>query len=137
MEIGHILDKRFKMKYFIYRNLHTKTFSARYNGLVIDHPEIFIARNVSFKVNEGGRIRVVKERRKNVHAFVVAEKYNRLSLNNKAAKYLRANVTKMIEVTYNPYTCKSFVVKETGAEIFEANFVVGLDNRIFISRFRK
>ena len=125
------------MKYFIYRNLHTKTFSARYNGLVIDHPEIFIAKNVCFKVNEGGRTRVVKERRKNVHAFVVAEKYDSLLPNNKTAKYLCANVSKMVEVTYNPYTCKSFIVKETGVEIFEANFVVGLDNKIFVSRIRK
>ena len=58
-------------KYYIYRNLHTKGFSMRYKGKVIQRPFCFRAYNVSFKVNEKGRQRVIKERQKNVHTFIV------------------------------------------------------------------
>jgi len=89
-----------RAKYYIYRNLHTNTFSVRYKGLVIAHPYSFIAENVTFKVNEKGRQRVVKERRKNVHAFIVCDSWKDTSL----FKVMIAN-----KVEYNPYVYTSFM----------------------------
>ena len=67
-------------KYYIYRNLRTGGFSVRHRGLVIDRLNTFVAEDVEFKVNEKGRQQVIKDHQKNVHAFVVADKY-------KAKKY--------------------------------------------------
>ncbi len=92
-------------RYYIYRNLRTKGFSIRYRGIVVDRLFTFSAEGVEFKVNELGRERVLKERQKNVHAFVVADKY-------KAEKYpiLKGNLLdNKSRVTYNPYTAAHFV----------------------------
>jgi len=86
-------------KYYIYRNLHTGGFSVRYKGEVIDRPNVFGADGVTFKVNEGGRQRVIKEKKKNVHAFVVADKYS---------EFCHAPVDGTSLITYNPYVADYF-----------------------------
>ena len=54
----------------IYKNLHNGLFSVMQNGLVVAHIESFLLNNVVFKVNESGRQRVLKEKQKNIHAFI-------------------------------------------------------------------
>lgn len=62
-----LVGKRVK----VYRNLHNGLFSVHDGQHVIAHiPEIHLT-DVKFHVNEGGRQRVIKEKRKNVHAFVI------------------------------------------------------------------
>src|ERR1700756_374728 len=85
-------------KYYIYRNLHKGNFSIRLRGLVMDRGDEFIAENVTFKVNEKGRARVIKEKAKNVHAFCVTDKYYAYS----TLPY------KFREITYNPYVAPYF-----------------------------
>jgi hypothetical protein len=63
------------MKVEIYWNLHRKLYSVRAlegprKGRVIGHAFRVLLDDVEFKVNEGGRLRVLREGRKNVHAFV-------------------------------------------------------------------
>jgi hypothetical protein len=87
-------------KYYIYRNLHTNTFSVRYRGKVIAHPTNFIARNVQFKVNETGRQRVLEERRKKVHAFVVCDSWEEATT---------LTIRKALQVHYNPYFNEAFM----------------------------
>lgn len=59
----------------VYRNLHRRTFSiqgfvsAKRGWRVIGHGDNFLLRDVTFKVSEAGRQRVLREGRKNVHAF--------------------------------------------------------------------
>jgi len=113
-------------KYYIYRNLRTKGFSVRYRGIVIDRPFTFSAENVEFKVNELGRLRVTKERQKNVHAFVVADKYN-------AIKYPAVpieHVDKLLRITYNPYTDKQFICN--GKSINKAKKIICQNGRCFL-----
>jgi hypothetical protein len=113
-------------KYYIYRNLRTKGFSVRYRGLVIDRPFTFSAEGVEFKVNELGRLRVTKERQKNVHAFVVADKYTTM-------KYPVTpidSVDKLARITYNPYTDKQFVCN--GKNINRAKEVIFQNGRCFL-----
>jgi hypothetical protein len=62
-------------KYYIYRNLHTGGFSIKLRGKVVDRSNSFIANDISFKINEIGRQRVIMERQKNVHAYIVADEY--------------------------------------------------------------
>jgi len=54
----------------VYKNLHTGTFSVRQDGRVISHPNVVALRDVKFRVQPAGRAKVLREKRKNVHAYV-------------------------------------------------------------------
>lgn len=113
-------------KYYIYKNLRTGGFSIRYRGKVIDRLYTFSAIGVEFKINELGRQRVIKERQKNVHAFVVADKY--IAKNYPILKGdLLDNKGR---VTYNPYTAAHFVCD--GKRIDKAKKVVFQNGLCFL-----
>ena len=90
------------MKVFVYFNLHRKCFSVKAlegvnKGRVIKHAHFVALENVTFKVSEAGRQRVLKEQRKNVHAGVVGTLVDSL------------DVVGSERVTYNPYKGSTFV----------------------------
>lgn len=58
---------------FVYRNLANGCWSVKVSGLVALHADTVLLRNAEFVVSEAGRQRVLKERRKNVHAGVRGE----------------------------------------------------------------
>lgn len=98
------------MKVFVYFNLHRKCFSIKAlegasKGLVIKHAYFVALNNVTFKVSESGRQRVLKEKRKNVHAGVVGTLVD--SLDSVGSE----------RVTYNPYKGNTFVLCGTGDPI--------------------
>lgn len=105
------------MKVKVYFNLRKKLFSIQHKGLVIAHKDKVMLTNAQFKVNESGRQRVLKEKRKNVHAFVIGE----------WSDYLE-EVIDAQEVTYNPYKYSSFVFKNDLTPIDKAD-KVWLNNR--------
>lgn len=56
---------------YVYRNLHNGLFSVWHQGRVLAHvPEIHL-KDAEFRVRESGRQKVLREKKKNVHAFVV------------------------------------------------------------------
>ena len=64
------------MKVAVYWNLHTHMFSIRAlegpsKGRVIAHASALSLADVTTKVSKAGRERVLRERKKNVHAFVI------------------------------------------------------------------
>jgi len=67
------------MQVRIYRNLHKNGFfsiqakDSRGVWLVVAHAERVWISNASFDVRESGRLRVIREQRKNVHAFISGE----------------------------------------------------------------
>ena len=95
---------------FIYRNLHKKCYSVKSlkTGRVIAHVDSIDLIDVTFKVSQAGRQRVLNERRKNVHAGVVGYVANP-SIKDQS-----------IDVTYNPYKYNSFVTKDNELPIFKA-----------------
>lgn len=93
-----------KAKYYIYWNLHKNCYSVRYRGKVIGHYNALVATNVRFSVSEKGRQRVLAEQRKNVHAFVVADR-----IFPKTDPYMLLDVQHFESVKYNPYKYSSFV----------------------------
>lgn len=109
-----------KAKFYIYRNLRTKGFSVRHLGRVIYRGNSFKATNVTFKVNELGRERVLKEKQKNVHAFVVADTYYTTD----------EDVDKLPVITYNPYTNSQFVCD--GKKINTAQEVFFKDGKCYL-----
>lgn len=106
---------------YIYRNLHLKdTFSVRYRGIVVQRLVNFVARDVQFKVNEKGRLRVIAERHKNVHAFVAARSYEPSDL----------SALGLNRVAYNPYRGPTFTVN--GEPIHKARSVLFTNGQCFI-----
>ena len=87
----------------------------------------FSAEGVTFKVNELGRQRVLKERQKNVHAFVIADKYYK----ERYPVIEIGDVDKYDKISYNPYTDAQFVCN--GKRIESAKKIVFQNGRcIFV-----
>lgn len=96
-------------KVMVYKNLHNGLFSVRQNRLVVAHVHSVILNDVSFKISESGRKRVITEKKKNVHAFIVGfiEAVNSCRITGGKAA-----------ITYNPYKFKSFVYKDGNHEVY-------------------
>jgi hypothetical protein len=91
------------MRVFVYYNLHRKCWSVKSldgpnKGRVVGHVDQCVLQHCTFKVSEAGRQRVLRERRKNVHAGVVGEL---LATDN-------VSIDLPVRVQYNPYLQESF-----------------------------
>jgi hypothetical protein len=91
------------MKVAVYFNLHKKTFSVKAleganKGRVVFHSDNVTLTDAVFKVSEAGRQRVLKEKRKNVHAYVIGQ-----------LQSLDAVQVVGEKITYNPYLYNTFV----------------------------
>jgi hypothetical protein len=98
------------IKVGVYRNLNNglvsiKALEGEHKGKVIAHAEGVLLRDCSFKVGEKGRQRVLKEKRKNVHAYV--EGY--VDSIREEQRYRKFLGTK---ANYNPYHMDSFYIEE-------------------------
>jgi 5-formaminoimidazole-4-carboxamide-1-beta-D-ribofuranosyl 5'-monophosphate synthetase len=119
------------MKVFVYFNLHKKLFSIKAmegenKGKVIGHSPVVLLDDVTFKVSEAGRQRVIRERKKNVHAGVMGH------LNAQGIRLVIATRDLTTKVTYNPYKYQSFVEVETSEPVLTANNALLVNKRIYI-----
>lgn len=93
----------------IYWNLHSYRYSvqAKVDGRwkVVGHVDQFDLTDVEFKVSQAGRERVLREKRKNVHAFV----HGKWSWGT-----LESGI--IARVSYNPYKADTFIRHYMGAE---------------------
>lgn len=106
-------------KVFVYWNFNKKLWSIRSldTGKVIKRlPELCLVDCV-FKVSQSGRNRVLKEKRKNVHAGVIG-----IIVKNKYRP--------KIPISYNPYKYKTFVDRNTLKPIEKAKIVCFKQNGI-------
>lgn len=97
----------------VYRNLQRNCWSIRQGGIVVLHTDYICLKDCEFVVSKAGRERVLKEKRKNVHAFV------------RGYLCLPSQVPRLgcwSEVSYNPYKYDSF-------------FIVGKDHKIQSSMY--
>jgi hypothetical protein len=118
------------MKVKVYFNLHRKLFSVvalegERKGRVIAHKTHLRLANAQFKVSEAGRQRVLREKRKNVHAFVVGELCETFYPVAALAAFPGVVVR---EATYNPYLYSTFVLKDSQEPIYFAG-LVWLENK--------
>lgn len=129
---------------FTYFNLHTHEFSIRRRGLVRAHGDRLIILpgdgrdDVGFKVSEAGRQRVLREKRKNVHAFVVGDAYREAGdgLRGPGSRLIEdwRNVLKGLDeefgspvaVSYNPYKGGTFYRRHPWTPISGAEAVIAL-----------
>ena len=92
------------VKVYVYFNLHKKCFSVKAlegscKGLVVTHTDTVSLKDATFKVSEAGRQRVIKEKRKNVHAGVVGYLEGFIATSTEGYK----------QAYYNPYKTSTFV----------------------------
>lgn len=104
------------MRVFVYFNLHKRVFSVKAlegldKGRVVAHARLVNLADVTFKVSEAGRQRVLREKRKNVHAGIVGE-----WILDHFPKY-----DSEIAVKYDPYQHDSFVSLVTEYPIHKAS----------------
>lgn len=105
---------------WIYRNLHKDCFSIMYKGRVIAYTNEIILKNVKFVVQKAGYEKFKSSGIKNVHAFVRGTITN---LNN---------VTDFKEeIIYNPKINNFFFNFKSKNPIYEANFSLLKNNKIF------
>lgn len=102
----------------VYFNLHKRLWSIKARsgpdrGRIIAHAETVVLDGVELIVSEAGRQRVLREQRKNVHAFargtLTAVGGTTLAC---AARELAGPGLKGL--TYNPYRRDHFIVRRTG-----------------------
>jgi len=121
----------------VYRNLHKNCFSVRQNGRVVeyinDENDIAELHNVTFAVQPAGRAKVLKEKKKNVHAFVRGNLHmtirhdRRSDLDGWDQFYVWAR-----EVKYNPYKMDSFYYVDTEEPVKYADKVLIYYGKVFI-----
>lgn len=114
-------------KFKIYRNLNKKCFSIlRYDSkkrgyrLFAHEREIYLD-SANFKVSQAGRNRVLMERVKNVHAFVLTDSYSTSIPKHRVID----------EIYYNPYSCDSFMMLKTEQPIFHYAGVIFKDGKCY------
>ena len=101
----------------VYWNSHKRLWSIRFNRKVVFHSENVVLSDVRFVVSERGRLRVLRERKKNVHAY--------------AEGILPSHTLACSRrVTYNPYRDETFICD--GRPIADAAFAHFMhDGRVF------
>ena len=86
----------------VYRNLHKDCWSVRQKGIVRFHCRRINLKDCAFVVQPAGHAKVIREKKKNVHAFV------RGYISNDEA-YGSGELFCWDDVYYNPYKADSFV----------------------------
>ncbi len=102
------------MRVFVYWNLHRGMWSVKAlegpdKGRVIARVEQVLLRDAAGKVSQAGRLRVLRERKKNVHAGLVGtwvEGADRASEASATGALIKGIGDR---ITYNPYKYESFV----------------------------
>lgn len=115
----------------VYFNLHKKCLSVRDCGTrrVIQHTDSIMLKHVEFVVSETGRQRVLRERRKNVHAFV-------RGYIDTTAYAGDVDVVCNTQVTYNPYNNSSFMKLADQSPIKSADHVI-INGRVILASGNK
>ena len=112
------------MRVFVYYNLHKHTWSIKalqgpQRGRVIGHSDTVLLQDAIGRVSEAGRQRVLRDKRKNVHAGIVGTLVHR---------EVEGYFPELDEVTYNPYKYTTFVHKDT-EECYTGSQFAYMDNR--------
>jgi hypothetical protein len=95
---------------YVYFNLHKKVWSVRQSGKVVEHTKNIMLKDCRFLVSEAGRKRVLREKKKNVHAGVSGYVVDSIP---------EYKVYSEAKLTYNPYVHKGFVAVNDPYEIVE------------------
>lgn len=95
----------------VYFNLHNKKYSAvamsgSDKGRVLGHFDEVVLDKVSFVVSEAGRQRVIREKKKNVHAYAIGTLWKTYQTLMGQSRIVGS------KLRYNPYKMSQFHVNE-------------------------
>jgi len=110
------LDKPVK----VYRNLRggkDKKYSINQNGLVVGYTNQLMMGDCKCVVRDSGRKKVLKNKRKNVHAYIIGFICPRGNMGTTAADKRGLPA----KITYNPYKDKKFMCKNLTITPYEVN----------------
>lgn len=109
--IGTVIDKDQPVR--VFKNLKHGCYSIMQRGVVRASARVVRLADVEFRVGEKGRQRMIRERRKNVHAFAVGH----------LVDYVHPSDSRDIAAPegrgafYDPYRFESFVDSETQSPV--------------------
>lgn len=107
----------YSQKVSVYRNLNDQCLSVLHKQHVAGHAIAVVLSDVRFRVQEGGRQTVIREKRKNVHAFVDGNLVE-------CSDHPVVIDGEPVQVTYNPYRAGHFCNRATGEPIYSAKLCV-------------
>lgn len=132
------------MRVFAYFNLHKRCFSLKAlsgpeKGRVVAHASKAFITDAELHVSEAGRQRVIRDQSKNVHAGIIGKLVAFQMHSDIPGAGWRAGVEQLVceirdmperdprgwvSVTYNPYRFSSFVERESGEPVLNADAVL-------------
>lgn len=74
---------------YVHRNLNRKCWSVLLRGRLKEHRQEIILQDVEFRVRPGGQRRMLREGRRNVHAFAVGKRERSKDLTRKRSLIVR------------------------------------------------
>ena len=120
---------------YVYRNLHKNCWSVRQGGLIVKHAKDVSLHTARFLVGQTGRKKVLKEKRKNVHAGISGylmgfrESHKDILVPRSPASAFFPNSS---QVTYNPYKHNPFVKTGDRTAVKKARYAsLSIDNGVF------
>lgn len=110
-----------------YFNFHKKKISVqkKNNGVwkVVRHADAIVLEDVTFRVSEAGRNRVLQKKRKNVHAYICGNETG-----------IFHHDKKLTAVNYNPYLFNYFFEKDSEHPVYKASSVLICGKKIIITK---
>ena len=131
------------MRVHVYRNLQKKCWSVKdpSSGKVFNHVNNLHMHNVEFRVQPAGRDRVLKEKRKNVHAYVTGEWQTNFPYHAYVTGLWETHIKCDCgwyndgQVTYNPYKADHFYwVKDEEPVRMVASLTLTDDGKAIVNR---
>ena len=109
------LDGRYRIdedrRVYVYRNLHKGCWSVRQDGLIKLHTDHICLFDCQFRVGQKGREKVLREKRKNVHAGINGY------IDTFEVDKWEGNNLNTARTSYNPYKNETFV-DTAGAPVY-------------------
>jgi hypothetical protein len=98
------------MRVHVYWNIHKKCWSVRHKGKVIQYRKRVALADCTFHVQPAGRARVLREKRKNVHAYICGTLVDDdVDATHNSMRGLHKRIV------YDPYLYASFMVQHPRA----------------------
>ena len=124
------------VRYEAYFNLHKQCLSVRpaRRGGKVTHMDAVRFENVRFVVQPAGRAKVLREGKKNVHAFIRGSLRDFTRIGDPNLVYPPTLDDEMEQVFYNPYLYPTFVYRSDERPIYEAAAAVVVGKSIYVPR---